>query len=358
MSSRGRFCFGLVLCALVSAQLSCGDSSGPGAVASSISANSPTTQTAQPGTAVADPPSVIVRDQNGAVLAGVPVTFAITAGGGSVTGGSAVTNSAGVATVGSWTVGTVEGTNTLSATSGNLSVAFTANSIDACVVSATHPIGGTTNGELAVSDCKFGDESLVDFWATALAAAGTYLFNQSSSRFDTYLILYDANANPIGFNDDFGAGSDSRIKAILPPGDYVLGANSYDASGMGAYILTSTVDGGPVTNCELVFVTRGTSTAQTLDASDCARVGGYYGDQFFIWVTAGQSVTVSMSSTAVDAYIGIADTNGAALANNDNKDSTTQDSQVTFTASVSGFYAIVASSANVGATGAYTTTVQ
>jgi len=120
MGHRERVGFGVVLFALLIAQLSCGDSSGPGLVASSFTANSATTQTASPGTEVAEPPSVIVRDQNGAMMTGVSVTFAVTAGGGSVTGGTAVSSGSGVATVGSWTVGTAEGVNTLTASSGTL----------------------------------------------------------------------------------------------------------------------------------------------------------------------------------------------------------------------------------------------
>ena len=358
MGHRERVGFGLVLFALVIAQHSCGDSSGPGRVASSFTANSATTQTASSGTEVAEPPSVIVRDQTGAVMAGVSVTFAVTAGGGSVTGSTVASSPAGVATVGSWTVGTAEGVNTVTATSGTLSLAFTANSVDPCVIGATHSIGGTTNGELTASDCRFPDGSFVDLIGTVLSTAGTYTFSQSSSGFDTFLVLFDVNGNPIGVNDDFAAGSDSRIKAVLPAGNFVLAANSHDADVLGPYTLTSALDASEVTNCENVFVVRGITTTQTLQASDCQRTGGYYGDQFFIYVVPGQPVTVSMSSAAVDSYIAIYDTRGAVLIFNDDKDGTTKDAQVAFTPSVEGFYGILASSGNVGATGSYTVVVQ
>jgi len=358
MGHRERVGFGLVLFALVIAQHSCGDSSGPGRVASSFTANSATTQTASSGTEVAEPPSVIVRDQTGAVMAGVSVTFAVTAGGGSVTGSTVASSPAGVATVGSWTVGTAEGVNTVTATSGTLSLAFTANSVDPCVIGVTHSIGGTTNGELTASDCRFPDGSFVDLIGTVLSTAGTYTFSQSSSGFDTFLVLFDVNGNPIGVNDDFAAGSDSRIKAVLPAGNFVLAANSHDADVLGPYTLTSALDASEVTNCENVFVVRGITTTQTLQASDCQRTGGYYGDQFFIYVVPGQPVTVSMSSAAVDSYIAIYDTRGAVLIFNDDKDGTTKDAQVAFTPSVEGFYGILASSGNVGATGSYTVVVQ
>lgn len=68
------------------------------------------------GRPVPTPPSVKVVDANGASVAGVAVTFAVTGGGGTITGATATTNSSGVATVGSWTLGTTLGVNTLSAT--------------------------------------------------------------------------------------------------------------------------------------------------------------------------------------------------------------------------------------------------
>jgi hypothetical protein len=358
MDHRKRVALGPVLFALLVVQTSCKDSSGPGLVPTSIAANSSISQTASPGTDVPEPPSVIVRDQNGAPLPGASVTFAVTAGGGTITGGTVVTNASGVATSGSWTVGSVEGTNTVVATSGNLSVIFTASSTNQCVVTGTHTVGGTTSGELTTSDCAFGDGSFVDFLATALATGGTYTFSQSSPQFDTYLVLYDANGGPIGFNDDFGTGSDSRLKAILPAGNFVLGANSFEPNRVGTYTLTSALDGGTVTNCETVFVVRGITTSQSLDVTDCQRTGGFYGDQVFIYVLGGQAVTVSMSSTPVDSFITVYDTNGVVLTSNDNKDATTKDAQVSFTAAITGFYGIVGSSANAGAQGAYTLVIQ
>jgi hypothetical protein len=60
------------------------------------------------------PPSVVVVDGAGTPIAGKQVTFAVSGGGGVVSGGTAVTDANGIATVGSWTVGA--GANALSAT--------------------------------------------------------------------------------------------------------------------------------------------------------------------------------------------------------------------------------------------------
>jgi len=65
--------------------------------------------------ALAQPIVVRVTDALAAPVAGVSVTFAVTGGGGSLTGAAATTNANGEATLGSWTLGATPGPNTLSA---------------------------------------------------------------------------------------------------------------------------------------------------------------------------------------------------------------------------------------------------
>jgi 6-phosphogluconolactonase (cycloisomerase 2 family) len=75
-------------------------------------------QRAEPGTTLPIAPAIQARDVNGNGVAGVAVTFSVTAGGGTMSGISSVTtltNQSGSATVG-WTIGTAAGPNTLRAT--------------------------------------------------------------------------------------------------------------------------------------------------------------------------------------------------------------------------------------------------
>ena len=342
-------------------QASCGDSSGPGKVATSVVAISPTTLTAAPGADVDDRPSVVVKDQNDQPMAGVHVIFAVASGGGSVTGSNVTTDVNGVATVGSWTLGSAEGTNTLTATAASLPpVLFTANAADPCVL-YPHTLGSTTNGELTRSDCSYSDGSFVDFYAVTLSTAGTVVFNQTSSAFDAFLILYDVDANLIGINDNLStSSSDSRIKAILPAGTYVVGANSLAVNVTGTYQLRSSVDGGGnVTNCEVVFVVKGSASTESLQATDCPRNTNFYEDRYIIYLTAGQSITAAMNSSAIDSFLSIyASGNATALVQNDDKDGTTKDALLPFTAPSEGFYFVVAGSTSAGITGAYSLSVQ
>jgi adhesin/invasin len=88
---------------------------------------SPVTQAGLAGQAAGNPPMVAVRDALGNPVAGVTVTFSVTAGGGSLTGATVVTDNNGIAGVASWTFGAVAGLNTVVATSTGLaSVTFNA----------------------------------------------------------------------------------------------------------------------------------------------------------------------------------------------------------------------------------------
>jgi len=84
-------------------------------------------QTATVGTAVPIAPTVLVRNAVNDPVSGVAVAFAIGSGGGTVTGATPVTDANGLATVGSWTLGTTAGPNTLTATVAGLTpVTFSA----------------------------------------------------------------------------------------------------------------------------------------------------------------------------------------------------------------------------------------
>jgi uncharacterized protein YjdB/lysophospholipase L1-like esterase len=77
-------------------------------------------QTAPPLTAVAIRPAVRITDATGGAVAGRAVVFSIRSGGGTITGATATSDSNGVATVGSWTLG-AGGGNSLFATATGLS---------------------------------------------------------------------------------------------------------------------------------------------------------------------------------------------------------------------------------------------
>jgi hypothetical protein len=104
-------------------------------------------QAALPGTAVSIPPAVRVSDIDGNGIPNLSVTFAVGNGGGSITGASQTTNADGVATLGSWTLGSAEGLNTLAVTAGILLDGFTATSTTTLVLVSNVAPATITSGE-------------------------------------------------------------------------------------------------------------------------------------------------------------------------------------------------------------------
>ena len=95
--------------------------------AAQLTSVSATTQTATVATAVSAAPSVRVADANGNPVAGVSVTFAVTSGGGQITGATQQSNAQGIATLGSWVLGNTAGSNQVAAVlAGQPAVVFTA----------------------------------------------------------------------------------------------------------------------------------------------------------------------------------------------------------------------------------------
>ena len=101
------------------------NSAGPGAP-TQMAAVSAIKQTSGLGQAALQPPAVLVRDASGMPVPGVNVDFSVTAGGGSLTGSPATTDSNGVARAASWILG-VAGAQSVRGTSsaiGGASVDF------------------------------------------------------------------------------------------------------------------------------------------------------------------------------------------------------------------------------------------
>ena len=338
---------------------------GTAGAAASLTKLAGDNQSGAAGDAAPITPSVVVRDANGNAKAGVVVTFTVVSGGGSVTGGTPTSDAAGVATVGSWILGAT-GTNTLTASApGVPPVTFTASVIsNLCAVRTPHAFGTSSSGALETTDCRLSDGTYVDFFSTDLPEANAYLFRQASV-FDTYMYLGTADGTTIGENDDETSDADntnSAIKALLPPGTYVIGASSFDASVTGDYSISSSTTSTDAVKCEVVFIVKNVSTSQNIEATDCLigqAPNTSYGDVFFIFLKAGQSVTISMSSTAVDSFLNLVRLDGVLVGSNDNKDATgSKDALLVYTATTTNYYAIFTGTKGQPQTGPYTLQVQ
>ena len=150
-------------------------------------------QSATVATAVTTAPSVLVTDTNGNPVSGVAVTFAVASGGGSVSGGSATTNSSGIATVGGWTLGTGAGANTLTATAAGLSgspVTFTATGTAGAATK--YVVTATTNSPAAGAAVTVSAQ-LADTYGNPVSTSGSRV---TWSKSDGHGSFGDATARP------------------------------------------------------------------------------------------------------------------------------------------------------------------
>lgn len=126
--------------------LGCGGSDSPAGVEAgpaTVSIDAGDAQSAAPGQATSAPVVAMVRDGAGRAVAGVRVTFVVTAGGGQIANGTATTDVAGKANAGVWTLGP-SGEQRLEARVGSLSpAAFRASVVPVPAEKTLGPDGGS-----------------------------------------------------------------------------------------------------------------------------------------------------------------------------------------------------------------------
>jgi adhesin/invasin len=178
-------------------------------------------QAAVQGTAVATDPSVRVTDANGQGVAGVTVNFAVTAGGGAVTGGSQITDAAGVATVTSWTLGSTA-TQSLTATvpaltlTGNPAL-FSASAATQVVVTQQPP-ANTTSGTNFTVVVQLADAASALSPVNGLALTISIASGGGTLNVGTTALTVNTSAGVATFNVNITGASGARTLRITGAG--------------------------------------------------------------------------------------------------------------------------------------------
>jgi adhesin/invasin len=212
-------------------------------------------QSAMVATAVAVAPAVLVRDQQGNPLAGIPVTFAVTGGGGSVSQAVPVTGADGVATLGGWTLGPQAGANTVAATISGLQVSGS-------------PVTFMATGMPSAVDAAKSSVSAVP---AAVPASG------GSSPSTITVTARDALDNPIpGLAVTLAATGDG---AALTQPDASTGSDGtatgvFSATAPGEHVVSATIAGVPATQTATITVSVGAPSAGRSRATVPAGVAG------------------------------------------------------------------------------------
>lgn len=219
-----------------------------GAAAALASAGA--SQAGEAGSAVATLPAVRVADAFDNPVAGVAVTFAVSVGGGSVTGAAQTTNTQGIATVGGWTLG-AEGANALTA-----AVAGVATPVTFSATAATATI------RLAISS---GQNQIAQNGRAVPMPIKVLATNQASQPLAGRTITFSV-ASGNGSVATTSAVTDATGIATLPGANWTLGSvgvNGLKAKVAGGDSVTFSAQGIPTANYDIqVRFTSDPSTAQ------------------------------------------------------------------------------------------------
>jgi hypothetical protein len=225
-------------------------------------------------------------------------------------------------------------------------------------------IGQTINGTLTTADCPLGDGSFYDTYTFSGSANQQIAIALSSASFDTFLFLVAPDGSALESDDDGGGGTNSRIPAIsgfftLPlSGTYTIRTNSFFAAATGAYSLTLTAN---TTVCQTTTISMGQTVNGALTTTDCLLANGQYVDIYRFSGSAGQQVSILMTSANIDTYLYLLAPDGS-LQDFDDDGGGGTDSRIPsdggfFTLPATGTYTIRASSFFAGDSGSYTLTL-
>lgn len=281
---------------------------------------------------------VRVTDDDGEPLGGVEVSWAVTAGGGTLATATSTTDGDGVA-VNSWTLGATEGQQTVTASvPGANTATFTATAGPRTPLLLQRTAGNTQVG-------LPGDPVLTPVKVRVLDANGLPLPGVTV----TWTVVSGGGTATPATSLTNQLGEASTVWRFGGPGAQSLRAS---APGIGNVVFTGTSD-----DCGTRAFSALLAGGRALDTSDCLlasgpRTGSFI--EYFSLVTPITSGTYTMTSTAIDPYLVILRGNDTVAVNDNSGAATTSASLRAFLGAAT--YRFGATSALPAQTGAYTFT--
>ena len=110
-------------------------------------------------------------------------------------------------------------------------------------------------------------------------------------------------------------------------------------------------------DCSAIFTLSCPGATAGLSTASCAASDGSYFDLWQFSGTAGQSVSIDMTSSSFDAFLILLDPNGKPVADNDDIASGNTNSRITFTLTSSGTWTVAANALKANQFGTYTITL-
>jgi adhesin/invasin len=295
------------------------------APAASLTIHAGNAQSAAVGTAVAVAPAVLVLNAHNHPVVGATVTFAVTSGGGSITGATATSDSTGVAQVGSWTLGPAAGANTLTASVGALNVQFTATgTVAASATMVKHagdgaganagdtlhvgpavriktPLGAPIAG-VTVNFAASGAGSSVTVASavtdsSGIASAGQWILGPTVGSYTVVATAPSLSLGPLTFTATAAVGSAKLLTKVQGDGQT---ANAGSALSAQPQVLLTDAFGNPINAHNVSFIVTGgggsvNNAASVTNASGVASAG--------VWTlgaAAGANTLLAQAVTAAN----------------------------------------------------------
>lgn len=212
-------------------------------------------------------------------------------------------------------------------------------------------------GELAAGDQTLRSGEYADIYTFQGSPGQHVTVDLTSDVFDTYVILRGP-AEDREENDDTDRPGHSMVEMNLTEsGDYAVIVTSYAVGETGPYTLR--IEQGGATAAGTSDVTRlepGRTVTGRLEPGDGQLEGNEYRDLYAFDGSAGQTISLEMSSSDIDTYLAIITPSGEDV-QNDDWEGSTDVSRIEMTLREAGRYRVVATSYSAEETGTYTLTL-
>ena len=167
----------------------------------------------------------------------------------------------------------------------------------------------------------------VDIYQVEVEEAQELVIDLNSPSYDTWLELYDADCNRVTFNDDGGAGLNSRIMENVEPGTYYIGVSSFGVGVGGDYVLDVTCRDPfvPAATCEDCIAgddldCGGVEVQGVFPQTGCRRPAATNNQEVDIYqleIDEDQEVVIDLNSPDFDTWIELYDADCNRIAFND-----------------------------------------
>jgi hypothetical protein len=320
-------------------------------------------QTGPVGGVMAESLRVSLTGTDGLPYAGGTIVWAVTAGAGTASPPQSVTGANGQATT--LISPAAAGGLTITASSGTATPAtFTGTGVPPCQYVRPYTLGDVVSGTLSTLDCGLnlgGAIYYYDFYNLVFAAQQSFTVSMSSA-FDTWVDLLKPTGEVLGSNDDsISTVSNSHFEGIFGPGNYVIGASSYEPVTTGPYTVRSAARASTIAQCRVIWGVRPIVITETIMATDCIDASSgstFYSDRLALALDAGVTLEVRMTSGAVDPSLYLYDVfGGVIVASNNDSSAGNPTAFLTYAVPADGLFFLDAGTAVAGQTGAYTLTV-